>query len=110
VRGGRRVACTPARGWLGGAARVRQHCGPWTRGTWHQGRGPEWRFHSAWTGGQKPASACGPARSWRGWRATPTRRRALWTPGLKPFRQTPFDRVFLQIFQLKWTKRSTAKL
>jgi hypothetical protein len=25
----RRAACTPTRGWLGGAARVRQHCGPW---------------------------------------------------------------------------------
>jgi hypothetical protein len=26
---GRRAACTPARGWLGGAVRVRRHCGPW---------------------------------------------------------------------------------
>jgi hypothetical protein len=34
-----RAACTPARGWLGGAARVRRHCGPWVRGTWRQGSG-----------------------------------------------------------------------
>jgi hypothetical protein len=38
------------------------------------------------------------------WRATPVRRCALWTSGLKPFRLTPFDRVSLQLFPLKWTK------
>jgi hypothetical protein len=30
--------------------------------------------------------------------------------GLKPFRLAPFDRVFLQIFQLKWTKWIVGKL
>jgi hypothetical protein len=30
--------------------------------------------------------------------------------GLKPFRLAPFDRVFLQIFQLKWTKWIIGKL
>jgi hypothetical protein len=39
-----------------------------------------------------------------GARATQARRRALWTPRLKPFRLTPFDRVFLQLFQLKWAE------
>jgi hypothetical protein len=57
----RRAACTPARGWLGGAAWVRQLCGLWVRGTWHHGSGPGRRFHGAWTGRQKPASACGPS-------------------------------------------------
>jgi hypothetical protein len=28
----RRAACAPAHGWLGGAARVRWHCGPWLVG------------------------------------------------------------------------------
>jgi hypothetical protein len=31
-------------------------------------------------------------------------------PGLKPFRLAPFDRVFLQLFQLKWTKWIIGKL
>jgi hypothetical protein len=35
----RRAACTLARCWLGGAARVRRHCDPWVRGTWRQGSG-----------------------------------------------------------------------
>jgi hypothetical protein len=102
--GRRRAACMPARGWLGGAARygsIAAH-GREARGAKEEG--------GAWTSGQKPASACGRARSRRGWRVTPARRRALWTTGLKPFRLTPFDRAFLQLFQLKWTKRSTAKL
>jgi hypothetical protein len=30
--------------------------------------------------------------------------------GLKPFRLAPFDQVFLQIFQLKWTKWIVGKL
>jgi hypothetical protein len=51
---------------IGRRGAVQHHCDPWMRGSWRQGRGPEWRFHGAWTGGEKPAWACGPARSRRG--------------------------------------------
>jgi hypothetical protein len=30
------------------------------RSTWRQGRGQEWRFHGAWTGGSSAASVFGP--------------------------------------------------
>jgi hypothetical protein len=53
-------------GWLGGAAPVRWHCGPWVRGTWRQGSGKERRFHGAWTGGSSAASAFGPEGVGRG--------------------------------------------
>jgi hypothetical protein len=83
----RRAACTPARGWLGGAAPVRRHCGPWVRGTWRQGSRQERRFHGAWTGGSSAASAFGPEGVGRGERARrgATRRRAGRRSGSKPF-------------------------
>jgi hypothetical protein len=105
----RRAACTPALGWLGGAARVRRHCGPWMRGTWRQGRGQEWRFHGAWTGGSAPASAFGPegGRGERARRDVTSCSAALW---LKTIPSTLLQIEFSQIFQTELHQGLTTKL
>jgi hypothetical protein len=111
AKGRRRcAACTPVRVWLGGAARVRRHCGPWVRGTWRQGSGQERRFHDAWTGESSAASAFGPEGVGRGERARRDAMScnvALW---LKAIPSTLLRIEFSQIFQTELHQGLTTKL
>jgi hypothetical protein len=100
----RHAACTSSRCWLGGAARVRQHCGPWMRGTWRQGRGQEWRFHGAWTGGSATASAFGPGGKGVVSARDAARRRAVRRSGSKPFQLPYFELNFLKFSKQNCTK------